>query len=258
MKSESKQSGRQWRSRRLGKAITVALLLTALPLLAQYDPTLQYQKRGDRYEGLKTKPVSGYDIELLSALVDYRESSPTWPQTLHLKFYLPAAERVFVTVRQPRPKTQYYWLDKIVRPTPWHPKAFNEYTWPTEPVLKRLTSETPDDLGAVVRLRQEDPSRRETVAPAALFHTQAPKTVSGYRFTFKTNGTAYVTGKIYRGDKEIYRRPQNREKAGSPFTLSWDSKGQPEGEYRLELSGYFDNNIELAKEVIFYHRASWK
>jgi len=73
------------------------LLLAALPLLAQYDPALQYQNRGNRYEGLKPKPVSGYDIELLSALVDWREPSPAWPQTLHLKFYLPAAEPVFIT-----------------------------------------------------------------------------------------------------------------------------------------------------------------
>ncbi len=247
---------RNWRFRPLA---TAALLLVALPLLAQYDPALQYQDRGNRHEGFSTKPVHGYDIELLSALVDYREPSPTWPPQLHLKFYLPAAEPVFLTVRQPRPKTYYYRLDKIVPPAPWRPKAFNEFDWSTQPVLRNLTKETPADLGAVVRLRQEDPSKRETVAPAALFHTRPPTAVSGYRFTFKTNGTAYVTGKIYRGDKEIYKRPQNREIAGSPFTLSWDSMGQPEGEYRLELSGYFETtNIELVKEVVFYHRASWK
>src|SRR5436853_280382 len=102
------------RSERCGWAVTAVLLLIALPLLAQYDPALQYQDRGNRHEGLKLKPVSGYDIELLSALVDYREPSPTWPQTLHLKFFLPAAEPVFVNVRQPRPKTVYYWLDKII------------------------------------------------------------------------------------------------------------------------------------------------
>lgn len=236
----------------------MVLLLTALPLLAQYDPALQYQNRGNRYEGLKPKPVSGYDIELLSALVAYSEPSPTWPQTLRLKFYLPAAEPVFVTVRQPRPKTTYYWLDKVVPPAPWRPRAFNEFTWPTAPVLRNLPSVTLDDLGVVVRLRQQDPSKEETIAPAALFHTQPPSTASGYRFTFKTNGTAHVICKIYRGDKEVYQRPQNQEKAGSPFTLSWETKGQPESDYRIELSGYFDDNTPLAKEVLFHHRASWK
>ena len=112
--------------------------------------------------------------------------------------------------------------------------------------------------GAVVRLGQADPGRNESVAPAVLFHTKAPTSADGYRFTFKTNGAAQVTCRIYRGNKEIYKRPQNREKAGSPFTLVWEAKGQPEGEYRLVLSGYFDDNTQLAKEVVFYHRASWK
>src|SRR5262245_42026180 len=160
------------RNRRLRRLGSIALLLTALPLLAQYDPALQYQKRGNRWEGLNPKPVKGYDIELLSALVDYREPSSAWPQTLRLKFYLPAAEPVFIMVRQPRPKTAYYWLNKVTPLTPWRPQAFNEFDWPTQPVLRNLTSETPDDLGAVVRLRQEEPSKLEKVAPAALFHTK--------------------------------------------------------------------------------------
>lgn len=54
-------------------AALATLLAVALPLLAQYDPKLQYQNRGNRHEGLRPKPVSGYDIELLSALVEHRE-----------------------------------------------------------------------------------------------------------------------------------------------------------------------------------------
>lgn len=258
MRAETRQDPRRFRDRRWRRAVSAALLLTAFPLLAQYDPALQYQDRGNRHEGLKPKPVSGYDVELLSALLDYREPSPNWPQTLRLKFYLPAAEPVFVTVRQPRPRTAYYWLDKVVPPAPWRPRAFNEFAWPTEPVLRRLSSVTLDDLGVVVRLGEKDPSRKETIAPAALFHTQAPTAANGYRFTFKTNGTAFVTCRIYLGDEKVHERPQNRERAGSPFTLSWNAQGQPEGEYRLELSGYFHNNVQLAKEVTFYHRAAWK
>ena len=258
MRAKAMPRGRLRGSRRFGRALFALLALGALPLLAQYDPKLQYQKRDNRFEGIKPKPVSGYDIELLSALVADREPSASWPQTLRLKFYLPAAEPVFLTVRQPRPRTVYYWLDKVVPPTPWRAMAWNEYSWSTEPVLKQLTAMGVDDLGVVVRLRQQDPSKRETVAPAALFHTQPPAAPDGYRFTFKTNGTAYVTGRIYRDNKEVFRRPQNQEKGGSPFTLSWNPQGQPEGEYRLELSGYFSDNTQLAKEVLFYHRPSWK
>jgi hypothetical protein len=238
-----------------------ALLLTSLPLFAQYDSALQYQNRGNRHEGLKSKPVSGYDVELLSALVDWREPSSAWPETVHLRFYLPTAEPVFVTVRQPRPKTTYYWLDKVEPPSPWRAGAFNEFAWPTSTVLRSLPSVTFEDLGAVVRLRQAEPSREELIAPAALFHAQPPSAVSAYRFTFKTNGAAHVAGAIYRdGQKEaIYQRPQDREQPGSPFTLRWDAQGQPEGEYLLVLSGFFDNdNTQLLKRVTFYHRAAWR
>ncbi len=235
-----------------------AALLYALPLLAQYDSALQYQNRGNRHEGLRPKPVSGYDIELLSALVDGRAPGPGWPKDLRLKFYLPAEDKVFVTVRQPRPRTDYYWLDKVVPQEPWRPRAFNEFSWPTGLVLRKLSSLSAGDLGVVVRLRQEDPSRKETVAPAALFDAQPPPTVAGYRFTFKTNGTAFVTGRIFRGDKEVFRRPPNREQGNVPFTLVWDARGQPDGEYRVDLSGYFDDNARLAKEVSFHHRAAWK
>lgn len=258
MKAETRRSSRRPETKRLRRAAAAVLLLISVPLLAQIDPRLEYQNRGNRHEGLKPKPVSGYDIELLSALVDYRESSSAWPQTLRLKFYLPAAEPVFVTVRQPRPKTTYYWLDKVVEPRPaWRPGTFNEFAWPTETVLTKLSTMTLDDLCVVVRLRQKDPSRRERIAPAALFHTQPPSVASGYRFIFKTNGTAHVTCRIYSGDKEVYQQPQKR--ADSPFTVSWNAQGQKEGEYRLVLSGYFDtNNDALAKEVVFHHRASWK
>src|SRR4029077_10369723 len=108
---------RFWR-RHFGHLLGVLLLLAALPIFAQYDTALQYQKRGNRYEGLKTRMVSGYDIELLSALVDWHEPSTAWPENLHLKFYLPVAEPVFVTVRQPRPKATFYWLPKGMPPPP--------------------------------------------------------------------------------------------------------------------------------------------
>ena len=89
----------------------VLVALAAAPLLAQYDPELQYQDRGDRHEGLRPKPVAGYDVALLSARVDYREESDGWPEKLRLRFYLPEPQEVFVTVRQLRPRSTYYWLD---------------------------------------------------------------------------------------------------------------------------------------------------
>jgi hypothetical protein len=253
--------------------IVAGLALTALaavPLAAQYDPELQYQDRGDRHEGLRPKPIAGYDVALLSARVDYREESRGWPEKLRLRFYLPEPQEVFVTVRQLRPKTTYYWLDQVKPASPWEAGKLNGYAWPTATVLRKLTSVSADNLGAVVRLGRELPGKKERVVPAVFYHSHAPAAIEGYRFTFKTNGTACVTARIYRGETEVFlrRRPPQtrdhcgrdetgiRERAGSPFFVRWPSAGQPEGWYRLVLSGYFEaDNEPLDQEVAFYHKA---
>ena len=70
-----KKSGSGWYGKRTGFWLVLVLggcVLSWPPQLhAQLD--LQYQQRGDRYEGVKPKPVSGYDIELISVLADYQE-----------------------------------------------------------------------------------------------------------------------------------------------------------------------------------------
>ncbi len=237
-------------------AVAVFTVVFAAPLAAQYEPEVQYQDRGDRHEGLRPKPVQGYDVALLSARVDYREPGDGWPEKMRLKFYLPGPEEVFITVRQLRPRSTYYWLDLVKPIETWRPGKLNDYAWPTATVLRKLTSVTANDLGAVVRLRQELPGRKERVAPVVVYGDAAPAEVPGYRFTFKTNGTARVTYRIYRGQTEVFARPQNRERAGSPFTVRWNSAGEPDGEYRLVVSGYFEtDNEQLLKEVIFFHRS---
>ena len=241
-------------------------VVAAAPLAAQYDPELEYKDRGDRHEGLKRRLQSGFDIELLSARIDFREESEGWPEELRLLFHLPEAdsevflsepEKVFVTVRPRRPQTTYYWLDKVRPPSPWRVGAVNGFAWPTATVLRQLTSLRLDDLGAVVRLQQDSPGKREYVAPALLYHSQAPSEVTGYRFTLKTNGTAVLTCKIYHGETEVELRPRKRERAGSPFTVRWKSAQQPEGWYRLVISGHFEmDEHPLDKEIVFYHKAA--
>ena len=69
-------------------------------LWAQLD--LEYQTRGDSWkEGVRPKPVSGYDIELISVLTDYREpiTGGSFPNQVKLRFYLDKEQPVFLTVR---------------------------------------------------------------------------------------------------------------------------------------------------------------
>lgn len=251
------ESGGACRWRRT--SVTLALIWSVLApaaVSAQYPPALQYQRRGDRYEGLRSTPVGGLDVELLSARIRGRSPDSGWPDELILRFFLPRGEQPHIIVRQLRPTSFHYWLDRVSPSTPWREGRMNEYRWATGPVLSELGSLTRNDLGTVVRLGQRTGSRRERVVPA-IFSAIRPGDLE-YRFTFKTNGVANLTIKIYRGDSPVpvYERPQNREAANSPFTLGWRALDQPEGWYRLVVEGYFLDNSPLDKQVEFYHRPS--
>ena len=81
-------------------AIALLVFVTAL---TQYAPDLQYQKRGDRFEGVRAGGVSGYDVELLSARVESSALPATWPDTAAVSFFLPESTPVHLVVRQLRP-----------------------------------------------------------------------------------------------------------------------------------------------------------
>ena len=153
-----------------GLCIFLVVLGAPPPLLwAQLD--LQYQQRGDRYEGIKPKPVSGYDIELISVLVDYQEpfESEGFPNRVKLRFYLDRDETVHLTVRELDYRT-YYWLDKVQPDEPWKQGIQNVFTWSADSVITNLNKQlkpTLDlyELGALVRLDTPTSSTIENVAP---------------------------------------------------------------------------------------------
>src|SRR5262245_59335074 len=79
---------------------------------------LQYQNRGNRNEGIRSMPVSGGDIELISAVVNYREASRQSPDLFRLKLYLQQQTQVYVIVREIDNK-HGYWMDKVRPSQPW-------------------------------------------------------------------------------------------------------------------------------------------
>lgn len=80
--------------------VTLALMLGSLPLVLWADSNLDYQNRGDRFEGVRPKPVSGYDIEVISVLADYQEPANQLPDELRVGFYLQSQTPVHLTVRE--------------------------------------------------------------------------------------------------------------------------------------------------------------
>ncbi|WP_454064155.1 hypothetical protein [Candidatus Nitrospira salsa] len=247
---------------REGQFIVIIMLCTVLTLfsfshlLAQVE--LQYQNRGSWYEGIKPKPVSGYDIELISVLVDYQEMNEAFPEKVKLRFYSEQEADVFLTVRE-LDYRHYYWLDRVTLDMTWKAGSYNAFEWETGTVLRQLSDSFGlYDLGVVARLGKETPSATERVLPAILFHSQLPKTVNGYRFTLKTGGDARLFCKIFKEgvDEPIDTQVYRRKRGGRPFTITWDASQATPGNYRLVITGFFLNtNAGIKAQTIrFYHQ----
>lgn len=237
------------------KWLVLGVLVAPLSLWA--DANLEYQSRGDRFEGLKPKPVSGYDIELISVLADYQEPSTQLPDQLRVGFYLQSQTPVHLTVRE-QDYRLYYWLDKVTPAKGWQAKSRNEYTWPTGPVLRQLDQKlNPYELGILIRLGKGTPAENEEIAPAIFYHAQPPDKINGYLFTMKTNGDARLSCKVLRGKEssELMTQTFRRIPGGRPFTVRWEAAGAQEGQYSLVCSGYFlDTNQHLGQTVRFFHK----
>ncbi|RKZ83966.1 MAG: hypothetical protein DRR19_18420 [Candidatus Parabeggiatoa sp. nov. 1] len=101
----------------------IALLFTHVSVA--YD-TLDYQRRSDRWEDIAPRPVSGLDIELLSALVAHHWQST--PPQCKLTFYLPNATEVdWLRVQELHPR-HFYKMEPMISKQPWH-QGFNDYQW---------------------------------------------------------------------------------------------------------------------------------
>ena len=225
------------------------LLFVASTLLAG---PFDYVWRGDRKEGLKPKNISGYDIELISVLA-YREKAPSVPDRLKVAFYLPGTARPHITVRELNFE-KAYWLDEVKRETPWS-KGVNEYSWPTDAVI-RPGKINVSRLGVLVRLDRNNVSNNETVAPALFYHSNKPQGVSEYRFTFRAADNATILYyKIYQGKEAVYTGGRNLAVTSRAFTLRWKPGAAPAGQYRLVLRGVLDaDNQRLQQTVRFHHR----
>jgi hypothetical protein len=233
------------------------IILLFLPQVLWADANLDYQNRGDRFEGVKPKPVSGYDIEVISVLADYQEPATQLPDQLRVGFYLQSQTPVRLTVRE-QDYRLYYWLDKVKPTKEWQAKSVNEYTWPTGAVLRQLDQKLNlYELGVLIRLGREIPAENEDIAPAILYHAQPPDKINGYLFTMKTNGDARLSCKVLRGKEstELMTQAFRRIPGGRPFTVRWDAAGAQEGQYALVCNGYFlDTNQPLRQTVRFFHR----
>lgn len=223
---------------------------------------LEYQKRANRHEGTKAKPVSGFDIELLSAHIAYQDDTSTMGERYQVRFFLNEARPVHLLVRE-LDYRHFYWLDQVKPQSPWRAGFSNVYDWPTADVIRHLNGLSLYDLGAVARLDYSEPRAEEYVAPVLLYQSHHPAEVNGYAFVFRLREEAKVKGAIYResGGDSIFEQDLGRQQGGRPFMFQWNltDASVPEGPYKLVLKGYVvNNNNPVAQVVHFYHRPQVK
>ena len=240
------------------KLSAVLMLLFCLSFSFQQLNFWEYQKRGNYYEGTKSKKLSDNDqIELLSMRVDYQESMTPFPDRLALKFYIEQPQRkVHITVREIYDR-RHYIMDRVEKSDwqkGWHG---NTFMWETS-ILSSIGLTAPyEQLGVVARLRSPYPDIKEEVAPVCLYFSKPPDKINGYVFIFKTSQDARIGWQVYQEDnsKLVYELPYIRLSAGVPFVFRWDCAKNPAGHYRLVGTGYYKyGNDPFSCHVDFYHQ----
>jgi hypothetical protein len=241
---------------RVGMVCLLTIVLLAMGVSVAQDD-LNYRKRANRFEGIREKPVSGFDIELLSAQVDYNDNPDTLGERFNVRFFLTRPQDVHLVVREIDYR-HFYWLDKVAPTAPWHAGFDNVFDWSTADVVKRLGDLRISDLGVVARLGREIPSAIEEVAPVVFYQSKYPSKVQGYLFRFRLREDAKVKSEIYdSGGERVFARALDPQFGGRPFSVRWDvaSRPVPEGVYKLVLSGYLRTTNDPVSQVVqFYHR----
>ncbi len=235
----------------------ITLAAASCPSFLHAQDDLQYQKRANRFEGIKPKPVSGFDVELLAAQIDHREDSPNLGERLRARFYLDRQRPVNLVVRELDYK-HYYWLDRVEPRVPWRTGFDNTFEWPTGEVLKQLRGLQPYDLGVVARLDKPNPSADETVAPVVLYQSKPPPTAESYLFYFRLREESVVKAAIYpeSSQQAVFTQDFGRQAGGRPFAVKWTKAlDAAAGRYRLVLRGFVSSsNDPIVQVVRFFHQ----
>jgi hypothetical protein len=235
------------------RAVVVALVVVvALAFLGQASAQeLGYRKRDNRFEGIKAKPVSGFDIELLSAMVDYQDQPDKVSGRFGVRFFLERSRSVHLVVRELDYK-HYYWLDQVQPEVPWEKGFRNKFEWPTREVVQQLKGLTMNDLGVVARLDKLTPAAVEQVAPVVFYQTQVPKTINGYVFAFRVRDDTKIKSTVYRmpEGRIVSQWDMIKQHGGRPFFVRWvPQPDDTEGNYKVAVAGYVLSTNDPVRNV---------
>ncbi|MEL6672774.1 MAG: hypothetical protein AAFR61_11305 [Bacteroidota bacterium] len=196
-------------------------------LVAQVD----YQDRGNRYEGTKEKPVSAKPLILVAALA-YPGIEPyqKWQdQSLKVAFYAPKNLGFQVHARE----TDGHIIYRMDSKPSQAPRGWHEFTpWEVDEVLTRVELFA-NNLGVLVNF--DLPGK--VIAPAVVYHTRKPQQVNSYHFSFlPLAGLSYLKFEVYQG--YLYKKALKPE-----FLLKRESWG----ERAMESKICFDYDLAFSK-----------
>ena len=238
----------------------LSFLCLGLVALSMAGDNVSYRDRGNRHEGVKPKPIGGYDVELLGAMVEpVPPPSAELQDKVTISFFLEREESVHCLSRERLPK-EFYWLDQVKPSSPWRPRTANTFSWPSSEVLRPLGLR-PVDLLFLVRLGYDKPRVEERVAPVLFESASGGRKIRGYRFTFRAQATAKTRYAFFGPASKEPLQPMTLytlRAANIPFEIPWSAEGQTEGLYRLVLEGYFTaDNQRFTQVVEFFHSPAW-
>src|SRR5262249_55674453 len=148
-----------------------------------------------------------------------------------------------------------YWLDQVKPKTSWTAGFNNIFEWPTADVLAYIPALKLYDLGIIVRVADPNPTSKDKIASAILYHSRPPMSVSGYKFVFKTNATVGFEFAIEDKDGTVPKsQPEPRVVRTWPYNVplpvKWAASTARPGKYLLKvIARVLENNEKLTQEV---------
>lgn len=195
----------------------------------------RWSDRGDRFEGIKNRQVSGGCCELLGVHYQRADRLAEGAPRLYLHFWMPAPARPDIVVWQP--STNYLMIPKEKR----YGEGLQSFSWPRQEVLEPLRVQT-DRLYA----RVVNPAK--VYFPVLLSTSEKPSPAGSYRFFLQSGGGIEGRCTIERevdGRLVPVRSLPVKQEFGGVFPIDWDGRDDggrtvPPGVYALRIKGLLD------------------
>jgi hypothetical protein len=226
---------------------------------AKQDP-LAYQKRGNRFEGQKSYPISS-SIHFVSATIDGSSEMREWPTEMEVRFWLPANKTPNLIVRENVHPVSFYWLDNA-NISKSDQDTIIQFHWLTSDVLKPLAKKThmrPDFLGGFIYFGDNPDAQTLNISPIYLGPHLGLVKVKQYWFTFVVSSPGILKWRlkgVLSGANSLKGSKQMLPSEPMTFTPGLTIRNWSEGKYQLDIDiTYSDKGLKSDhRTILFVHK----